>query len=286
MKKSMKKLLAILTIATMVLTLPLTAFAADTYEISTSCVDKATSQAISGAPTKTTSITKSGTDFVVTAPTVTGYLPVDATKTITAAQCHNTTNPTSADSITFLYNKAVKYTVEYKDTSGNAVKTAETKEDAVGKSVTATAPTIDGYTLSGDSSKTITLAEDATKNVITFKYTKKENYVTYTVSYVDEEGNSLAENTIGTGVIGETVTIKALEIEGYTLLDGEDTVSLTLKDKDEDNKVEFVYTEGSGTGSGGYFGGPKTGDAGLVLYGLMGLSSLGGAIFGIKRKLF
>lgn len=283
--KSIKKLLAILTIATMVLILPLSAFAADTYQISTSCVDKATSTVIAGAPTTTSAIVKEGTNFIVTAPTVTGYIPVDATKTITAAQCQNTTNPTTTDSLTFLYNKAVKYTVEYKDASGEAIKTAETKEGAVGDSITETAAEIEGFTLNSDSSVTITLDADETKNVITFTYDKNGDYVTYTVSYVDEEGNSLAENTIGTGLVGEVVPIQALEIEGYTLADEEDTVELTLSANEEENFVEFVYKEGSGSGAGA-FGGPKTGDAGLILYGLMGLGSLGGAIFGIKKKFF
>jgi len=63
--------------------------------------------------------------------------------------------------------------------------------------------------------------------------------VGYTVNYVDEEGNPVATAKNGTGIVGDTITETAVEVEGYTA--DEATKSITLVDGT--NTITFTYTE-------------------------------------------
>ena len=73
----------------------------------------------------------------------------------------------------FSYKKVVSYTVNYVDADGKSITETKTvKNKLSGKKVSETAPTIDGYTLNGDSKQTLKLTNSKKKNVITFTYTK------------------------------------------------------------------------------------------------------------------
>ena len=61
---------------------------------------------------------------------------------------------------------------------------------------------------------------------------------TYTVNYVDTEGNALAAPKEGTGIVGEKVTETAATVTGYT----PDAESKTLTLIDGTNAITFVYT--------------------------------------------
>lgn len=87
---------------------------------------------------------------------------------------------------------AVSYTVRYVDTDGAQIRTPKSLSGTVNASVTETAPAITGYTVQGASSRTITLAADASKNSITFTYKANTTAVTF-----DGEGTG--------GMLGGTV---------------------------------------------------------------------------------
>ena len=63
--------------------------------------------------------------------------------------------------------------------------------------------------------------------------------VEFTVEYVDEEGNAIAETENKLGADGGTSTVAAKEIFGYELI-GEATQSIVLN-KDGENKIVFKY---------------------------------------------
>ena len=63
--------------------------------------------------------------------------------------------------------------------------------------------------------------------------------VEFTVEYVDEEGNAIADADVKVGANGATSNVTAKEIYGYELND-EATKSITL-DKNAENKVTFTY---------------------------------------------
>lgn len=296
--KNMKKILAIMITATMVLTLPLCAFAADTYECTVSCVEKGSQSAIEGAPTLTTDIEAKDGGFIVKAPEIDGYIAENETVEWNASDLKNGTSPTTEDTAKFEYSKSAMYSVLYEDKDGNSLKNAEIKEGKVGDTVTETAVEIKGFSISGDNSKSITLDEDSSKNTILFVYDLAEGYVTYSVSYVDEDGEDIADKITGAGEVGEVITEDKLEVDGYDLYniessivveqnESDNTISFAL---DEDNKLNDVILhyknvgEGASSSKDNSTDGPKTGDAGIILYGFMSIGSLAGAGFGLKRK--
>ena len=116
--------------------------------------------------TATTQIIEHGKSFSMTAPDITGYtvMAADKTKTIASVSKNET--------VTFRYTKnpVVKYkiTVKYVDIENNTIKAATTESVENGKTYTATAPTINGYTVKGNNTKTISpVTSDVT---LTFVY--------------------------------------------------------------------------------------------------------------------
>ena len=116
--------------------------------------------------TATTQIIEHGKSFSMTAPDITGYtvMAADKTKTIVSVSKNET--------VTFRYTKnpVVKYkiTIKYVDTENNTIKAATTESVENGKTYTATAPTINGYTVKGNNTKTISpVTSDVT---LTFVY--------------------------------------------------------------------------------------------------------------------
>lgn len=111
-----------------------------------------------------------GKNYTATAKAINGYTLKDsATKTIKVAKDNNV--------ITFTYAKAeapvekTSYTVSYQAEDGTKLQADKTVNDQkVGTAVTETAPTIDGYTIKGNATQSLTLAKD--NNHITFTYTK------------------------------------------------------------------------------------------------------------------
>lgn len=130
-----------------------------------------------------------------------------------------------------------KVTIVAKDTDGNTLKT--TSADAtIGDNYTATAPTIDGYDLQGNSSQTVKVSADG--NTITFTYKKHVEVPTtakVTIVAKDTDGNTLKTSTAD-AKIGDNYTATAPEISGYDL---QGNNSQTVKVDANGNTITFTY---------------------------------------------
>ncbi|MBO0424165.1 MucBP domain-containing protein [Enterococcus plantarum] len=181
-------------------------------------------------------IVEDGEEYTAHAETIEGYtLQGDATQTITVTA--NTT-------ITFTYTKNTapvekfNVTVTYVDENGQTIADEEvTKDIEKGQVFTATAKTIDGYTLVGDTTQTVTVTGNTT---IKFIYKKDATPVTkfnVTVEYKDIEGNLLSNDAPVEVEEGKQFTAKAINFEGYTL-QGEATQTITVTG---DTTLTFTY---------------------------------------------
>ena len=152
---------------------------------------------------------------------------------------------TSGNVINFYYAKRtdLSYTVSYVDEDGNALAEAKTVGDKTfGDAVTEDAIDIAGYELAAgeQASKSIEIAAEG--NAITFTYAKRTD-LSYTVSYVDEDGNALAEaKTVGDKTFGDAVTEDAIDIAGYELAAGEQA-SKSIEIAAEGNAITFTYAK-------------------------------------------
>ena len=72
------------------------------------------------------------------------------------------------------------------------------------------------------------------------KWDKIKN-ISYTVSYVDDQGKPLADGRTATGLVGSTVTEKAPNVDGYVANKGSDSIVLDV-DADK-NAITFVYSK-------------------------------------------
>ena len=131
------------------------------------------------------------------------------------------------------------YEVRYLEEGTNA-ELAEPKivnGQMVGAEVTEIALEIDGYELVGEATQKVVLSEK--DNVISFYYKTVKELASYTVHYVDTEGNPLAEDKVVTGQeAGMVITETAIAIEGYTPLA---PVEQTVELQEGSNELTFVY---------------------------------------------
>ena len=71
-------------------------------------------------------------------------------------------------------------------------------------------------------------------------YYKSRTDLTYTVRYVDGNGNDIApRKTVNDQALGATVSESAIEIDGYVMPEGEKTLTIQA----ENNVIEFVYAK-------------------------------------------
>lgn len=177
-----------------------------------------------------------GNKFTATAKTVDGYtLNGQATQEVTVD---------GNKEITFTYTKNVapvekfNVTVNFKDTEGNEIATPETTKDVEkGQPFTATAKEINGYTVQGDTTKTITVNGN---EEITFTYIKNVAPVekfAVTVVYKDTEGNILDTDQEVEVEKGKEFTATAKTIDGYILV-GENTQTIIV---DKSETIIFIY---------------------------------------------
>jgi len=163
----------------------------------------------------------------------------DPSKIILSAT--TTDETTSEETTTTIY----KITVSFLDESGNSIKASQTDEYESGKEYTYSAPTIDGYTLTSDSTVSGTASADAT---IKFTYKKNEEKTeekteetkteyTITVECLDASNTVIKTSTVTT-TNGGTYSITAPSIDGYTLTSSSSTASGTAT---ADKKVQFTY---------------------------------------------
>lgn len=131
------------------------------------------------------------------------------------------------------------YEVRYLEEGTNA-ELAEPKivnGQMVGAEVTEIALEIDGYEPVGEATQKVVLSEK--DNVISFYYKTVKELASYTVHYVDTEGNPVAEDKVVTGQeVGMVITETAIVIEGYApLAPAEQTMEL----QEGSNELTFVY---------------------------------------------
>ena len=158
-----------------------------------------------------------------------GYTPDAVTKSIDDLQLEGNV-------ITFVYSaNAVEYTVRYLDEDGNELVAPVTLAGVFHGSASADALSLIGYTPDAASKSIDDLQLEG--NVITFNYSA--NAVSYTVRYLDEDGNELVAPATLTGVFHGSATANALAITGYT----PDAASKSIPDLQlEGNIITFNYS--------------------------------------------
>ena len=172
-------------------------------------------------------------EITETAIDVEGYTKVNPTATIIIKVNNN--------EIIFYYKKieGLSYKVKYLEKNTNAeVAPSKTIDGKVFEDVvTENAIDIDGYNKEEPISQTITIK--MTANEIIFYYTKRAD-LSYTVKYVDPEGNELKpEKVVNNQTFGDTVTEQAPDIKGYNKVQTEGTVEITTGE----NTITFEYTK-------------------------------------------
>ena len=158
--------------------------------------------------------------------------------TFDSASAESVTIGTGTNEITLYYTKnSYSYTVNYYK-SGTTEKLAESKISSAvyGSTVTENALEIDGYTLSGESTKSIKIKTEG--NVINFYYTI-DSYE-YTVNYLEEGSNKvIASSKKAEAVYGSTVTETPIAIKNYApVSDSSKSITITSGT----NFINFYYT--------------------------------------------
>ncbi|WP_125566103.1 MucBP domain-containing protein [Companilactobacillus insicii] len=146
---------------------------------------------------------------------------------------HNGGGSTTTDNATI--------TIHYVDSDGKTISADSTPKAKVGSEYDAYAKEIDGYTV-GTLHQTIKVNKG--NNEITFTYLTDEQAVDYriiTILYNDDKGVGVHGFETVRAKIGEPYTVKALDINGYTIKgDASQTINVSGT---ENNVVTFTYTE-------------------------------------------
>ena len=133
-------------------------------------------------------------------------------------------------------------TIKYIDSDGNSIKDSKSEKLDDGTSYSYSAPSIDGYTLTSDSTVSGTVSgADVT---VTFKYKKNETTkYTVTVKYVDASGTSIKDTITETKESGASYEYSAPSIDGYTLT-SDSKYSGTVS---ADTTITFTYKKNTTT---------------------------------------
>lgn len=129
--------------------------------------------------------------------------------------------------------------IDLKDTKGNIIRTDWADNIKIGSTYTATAPTLNGYKVIGDSTKSVEVSKALTHNYIEFTY-EKDNSVTppvdskatVTIKALDENGQVIKTATMANQKVGSNVTVNAnqVSIAGYDLNDSQSKTVQVSKD--------------------------------------------------------
>ncbi|WP_289356878.1 MucBP domain-containing protein [Paenibacillus sp. S-12] len=140
---------------------------------------------------------------------------------------------------TFFYKKTdLPITIKFvdKDTSKSIADDDTSRSGKVGEAVTLKALDIPGYT---PEKAEITYTVKATDNVVTFFY--KANAQKVNIHYIDQDTKlPIAKDSSKDGKTGESVTLTALEITGYTPVNPEVRYTFTAEANQENT---FFYTK-------------------------------------------
>ncbi|MBO0446581.1 MucBP domain-containing protein [Enterococcus ureilyticus] len=177
--------------------------------------------------------------FTVEARTFEGFT-LQGTPTQTVKVKDNTT-------ITFTYKKnaetpipAEKFevTVAYVDTDGNTLADTNTVKVEDGESYTATAKTIEGYTLQGEPTQTVVVSKNTTIKFVYSKNTAPVEKFDVTVQYLDKNGENIAYTEVSENIEkGQVFIATAKTIDGYTVI-GNTTQTVTVTGN---TTIKFIY---------------------------------------------
>ena len=180
-------------------------------------------------------------DIIEYAPQVDGY-------TVKNSNVISTILTEENQVLTFVYQKATTPTtkadvnIHFVDEDGKEIASTKKSQGNVGDIFTASAVTVDGYKLNGDSTQSIKLSKSG--NNITFHYTKAVAPVektSYTVSYQTADGTKLqADKVVNDQEVGKQVTETAHTIKGYKLT-SQATQTMTLAKSG--NHITFTYAK-------------------------------------------
>ena len=158
----------------------------------------------------------------------------------------------SSNELIFYYTKdpvKVSYTVHYYE-QGTTTKVAADKvvnNVNAGTEVTEDAISVTGYTAAAPTQQKLNLSATGTNEII-FYYTKNVGtQVAYTIRYLKEgTGEALLPAYSGTGVAGNSLTVTAPAIDGYTAL-APTSYTITLNADAAKNIITFYYREATST---------------------------------------
>lgn len=158
----------------------------------------------------------------------------------------------SGNELIFYYTKdpvKVSYTVHYY-LDGTTTKVAADKvvnNVNAGTEVTEDAISVTGYTAAAPTQQKLNLSATGTNEII-FYYTKNAGtQVAYTIRYLKEgTGEALLPAYSGTGVAGNSLTVTAPAIDGYTAL-APTSYTITLNAEAAKNIITFYYREATST---------------------------------------
>ena len=151
--------------------------------------------------------------------------------------------------ITYVYTKdpvaGANVTAKYVDENGKTISDDVVKNGNVGDSYTTEQKAIPGYTfkeIQGSASGQFTDKEQT----VTYVYTKDPVVGgSVLVKYVDEAGNTLSDNVVKSGNIGDDYSTEQKAIPGYTFKEVQGSASGQFTDKEQ--TITYVYTKNSVT---------------------------------------
>ena len=151
--------------------------------------------------------------------------------------------------VTYVYTKdpvaGANVTAKYVDENGKTISDDVVKNGNVGDSYTTEQKAIPGYTfkeIQGSASGQFTDKEQT----VTYVYTKDPVVGgSVLVKYVDEAGNTLSDNVVKSGNIGDDYSTEQKAIPGYTFKEVQGSASGQFTDQEQ--TITYVYTKNSVT---------------------------------------
>ena len=149
----------------------------------------------------------------------------------------------SSENVVALPDDKQSVTAHYVDTEGNAISDNVVKTGNIGDTYSTEQKTIPGYTfkeVQGSASGQFTDQEQT----VTYVYTKDPVAGgNVTVKYVDGAGNTISDNVVKSGNIGDDYSTDQKAIPGYTFKEVQGSASGQFTDQEQ--TVTYIYTKNS-----------------------------------------
>lgn len=157
----------------------------------------------------------------------------------------------SPQTVTYVYTKnpvkAADVIAKYVDTAGNKISDDVVKSGNIGDKYTTELKDIEGYTFKEMGKDSAAVSGDFTDKAQTVTYVYTKNPVAaanVTAKYVDTEGNTISDDVVNSGNIGDKYTTEPKDIEGYTFKEmGKDSAAVSGNFTDKAQAVIYVYTK-------------------------------------------